>query len=614
MKDFFGFIDYNKGNFSTKRQNNSNKNLFSQESSDYHIFFRHHQNNFSNSYTDQQLFLFFNGKVSNKQQLLSWLSLKNNSELSNHAELIMLAYKQWGIELLLERLEGSFTLIIYDDKENSLILAKDKVGKSPLFFYHSENLIVFGSNISQFKEAPTFIPQISPNGLASYLQFGAVLQPLSILENCYKLKSGHFNQFNLSSKGQTYTKYWSLESCYQTKKILKKEEEIIDEAEILLKASLSQSETTQEPVSASLSGGYDSSTVVALLQQERTDKVATFTIGFNEDDINEAKDAKVIASHLGTEHHEHYFTPKDALEMIPKLSTVYDEPFAEYAATPTILTAELIAKEGISNIFVGDGGDEVFATADDVHFFENIRRTPRILRESLTYPMKKLPLEKIPYLKTLNNFPTKVDKLMNILSAPNIPKMIESRNILFREEELQRYIIDYKSPIETTFDTINFNGYQESVDEIIGTYFKTTMTDGELVKSYSAMNYQNIELYTPFLNEQLIAYMASIPASIKIKNGIKKYILKEIAYRYIPKKLLDRPKSGFNIPFGSWMRNELKDLVYSVVNEKRLNEEKLFYTSSVIRIRDNFYGGNDAFKYKLWRIFIFQLWYKNFKG
>jgi len=614
MKNFFGFIDYRKDNFSINRQKSTNKIIFSQETSDYHIFFRHHQNNFSNSYTDSNLFLFFNGNISNKQELLSWFSEEIKQQISTQKELLLFAYKAWGIELLLERLNGSFTLIIFNKKENSLIVAKDKIGKTPLFFYHSEELIVFGSQISQFQEAPNFKASISPNALASYLQFGTVLQPLSILDNCYKLKAGHYNYFDLSTKAQTYTKYWCLESCYQEKKLPQKEEKVIEKAKQLLRESLSQSNTSTEQVSASLSGGYDSSTIVALLQQDRTDKVATFTIGFNEQEINEAKDAKVIASHLGTEHHEHYFSPKDALETIPKLAKVYDEPFAEYAATPTILTAELIAQEGISNIFVGDGGDEVFATADDVHFFERIKQTPQLLREIATYPIKLLPLEKIPYLKDLHNFPTKASKLLNILSAPNIPKMIESRNILFREDELKMYVRGYKAPIETTFNNINFDGYQESVDEIIGTYFKTTMTDGELVKSYSAMNYHDIEIYTPFLNEKLIAYMATIPASVKIKDGIKKYILKEIAYQYIPKKLLDRPKSGFDIPFGLWMQNELKELVYSEVNEERLNEDKLFYTSSVIQIRDNFYGGNDAFKYKLWRIFIFQLWYKNFKG
>jgi asparagine synthase (glutamine-hydrolysing) len=138
------------------------------------------------------------------------------------------------------------------------------------------------------------------------------------------------------------------------------------------------------------------------------------------------------------------------------------------------------------------------------------------------------------------------------------------------------------------------------------------MADGELVKSYSSMNHENIRLSTPYLNSKLIDYMAKVPSDIKVKNGIKKHILKEIAYQYIPKELIERPKCGFDIPFSTWMRNELKDILYSQINKKRLDKDKLFYTSTILTIRDKFYAGNDAYKYKLWRIFIFQLWYENF--
>jgi len=274
----------------------------------------------------------------------------------------------------------------------------------------------------------------------------------------------------------------------------------------------------------------------------------------------------------------------------------------------------LIQQKSIHNIFVGDGGDEVFATADDTEFFQRIHRIPHNIRENISLPFKKFPIEKVPYLEKMYNLPTKYTKLLQILSSKNIPKTIEARNILFRESELHLLIQNYSYPSSTTFDEIHFKGHHETVDEIIGTYFKTTMTDGELVKSYSAMNQYNIELHTPFLDEELVAYMATIPSSIKIKNGIKKYVLKEIAHQYIPKHLLDRPKSGFDIPFSSWMKKELKELIYEQINEKRLNQDKLFYTSFIIHIRDNFYQGNDSYKYKLWRIFIFQLWYENFKG
>jgi len=612
MQKFFGFIDYSNINISTIPQTDTSQETeIYEQYANHSLFLSFQKNTDSNLISDEDILLFLNGTISNKSQLINTLHIQNRD--ISLLELLKIAYQTWDMNFL-KNLEGKFSLILYDKKKNNLFLAKDKVGARPINFYHSKERIIFSSHLTQFKRVPKFEPIIAPQGLASYLQFGCILQPNSIFENCYKIKSGHYNHFDLTTKEYLETSYWQLESCYHRKKILDLESDIIKHAHKTLEESIQKNYPKNQKIGLSLSGGYDSSTLAGLLQHNHSEKLNTFTIGFDDQSINEAKDAKAIAKHLGTEHHEHYFQGEDAVRIIPKLCKVYDEPFAEYAGTPTVLTAELLEEEGIKNIFVGDGGDEVFATADDTHFFERIHSVPHGLRTALTFPFKQIPIEKFSYLKKIYNLPTKYEKFLKILSSKNIPQTIEARNILFREEELKSYIVGYKVPLKTTFDTINFEGYHETVDEIIGTYFKTTMTDGELVKSYGAMNHHNIALHTPFLEENLISYMATIPASIKIKDGIKKYILKEIAHQYIPKNLLDRPKSGFDIPFSSWMRNELKELVFSQINEKRLNEDKLFYTSSIIQIRDNFYQGDNTVKYKLWRIFIFQLWYENFKG
>ncbi len=609
MQDFFGFINYKREAFPL----NSSKNIIvhQEECSNFNLFFSYQNNNTSIHLNNPDIFLFLLGRISNKSELK--ILLKHEDSVLSSIELLEIAYTQWGLECI-KKLEGSFILILYDKKSEKLLLIKDKIGKIPLNYHHSNDKIIFASSIQRFKEVSTFVPSINPQSLASYLQFGSILQPNTIFNECYKIKSGHYKNFDLLQKKSREEVYWKLEECYIEPKINVSESTVIKNAHQLLQKSIEKTYLEDKKIALSLSGGYDSSTILALLQEKSSKKINTFTIGFNKKDINEAIDAKAIAKHIGTEHHEHYFTGKDALEIIPKLCKIYDEPFAEYAATPTVLTAQLIQQHNIHDIFVGDGGDEVFATADDTEFFQRIHRVPHKIRENISLPFKKFPIAKVPYLEKMYNLPTKYTKLLQILSSKNIPKTIEARNILFREEELHMLIQNYTDPIKTTFDEINFKGHHETVDEIIGTYFKTSMTDGELVKSYNAMNKYNISLHTPFLDEKLIAYMATVPSSIKIKNGIKKYILKEIAHQYIPKALLDRPKSGFDIPFSSWMRRELKELVYAQINEKRLNEDKLFYTSFIIKIRDNFYQGNDSYKYKLWRIFIFQLWYENFKG
>ena len=613
MNNFLGFITLKKENFRSKEY------LSNKKKEDKQDFFYHKTNNYNFflSYTHQDsqqiendnIIILLNGNITNKKILISQLNIQDsNIPLS---KLLEKAYQEWGIDLI-KKLEGSFSLIIYDKRKELLFLGKDRVGLYPLNFYQDEELIIFGSRVSQFNQVPNFTQEISPQGLGLYMQFGFILQPHTIFKECYKVKSGFYNEFNLQTKVQKSKAYWKLEGCYQNKKIISNESEIITNAEQLLQEAIDTQEKSN--IAVSLSGGYDSSTIAGVVQQQSASKINTITIGFEEANINEAPDAKAIAKHLNTNHHEYYFTAKDALDIVPKLSTYYDEPFSEYAGSPTILTTQLLKEKGINHLFVGDGGDEVFATAEDVHRFERIQSIPLGLRKTLTSPLKKINLEQSSYLIDKYNLPTKYSKFLNILSSKNIPEMIKVKNILFREDELQRDIKGYTHPFQTTFDEINFNGYNESVDEIIGTYFKTTMIDGELNKSYVACNQFDINIHTPFLNKNLIDYMATIPSSIKIKNGIKKYILKEIAHQYIPKELLDRPKSGFSIPFASWMRNELKALVYAQINEKRLNEDNIFYTSEIINIRNKFYKGNDAYKFKLWRVFLFQLWYEKFKG
>ncbi len=512
----------------------------------------------------------------------------------------------------LKELNSSFSLLLYDKLRNKLFIAKDKVGIEPLYFYSLENLIIVGTHLKDFKKVASFTPTINPSSIGEYMQFGSILQPHTIFKDCYKVCAGEYVCFDVDNNTYTSTKYWELEACYDDEKMQKSEAEILKETHTILQESVEKA-TKNSNFGLSLSGGYDSSTLVAIAQSQSEKKIDTFTIGFHCHEIDEAPHAKAISKHLGTTHHEYYFTAQDALDLIPKMCDVYDEPFADYASSPTMITAQLLKELNLTNIISGDGGDEVFATAEDVHLFEKIKKTPTLLKQLVAQPLSYLPIDKMPYLKNHKNLAKKIEKLQQILQAKNIPKMIEARNTLFLEEELKTQIKDYTKPLKNSFDILNFRGSAQAVDEIIGTYFKTTMADGELIKSYSAMNNLDINLLTPFLNPTLINYMAQVPSSIKIKNGVKKYLLKELAYQYIPKELIERPKAGFSIPFASWMKNELKEILYKQINKKRLDKDNIFYTSYILSIRDQFYLGNDAYKYKLWRIFIFQLWYENFQ-
>jgi len=586
MNKFLTSIDFEKSNILEKKATD-----YYEEGLNYYL-------HSSNSELDENIIIQFNGSIINQKD-------------TNYIALLKKLYLEYGIDFV-KQLEGNFSLSLYDKEQEKLFIVKDKVGTAPLYYHQSDNLIVVGNSLKKFKEVGSLSLTINPNALANYMQFGFVLQPSTIFKECSKLESGSYMMFDLETKESTKHTYWTLESCYANPKIECDEKEILSTAHELLQESISQNMLTKD-CAFSLSGGYDSSTLAAIAQSQNEQKVKTFTIGFEQSAINEAPDAKKIAEHIGSEHNEYYCTAKDALRLIPKIATLYDEPFADHAATPTLLTAELLNEQGITRLMAGDGGDEVFATADRVDFFERIENTPSSLKNMLIHSLGKLTPEHIPYLKNHNNFPKKYHKFFQILAAKNISKMIQMKNSLFFEEELKHHIKGYEHIGITTFDKIDFNGYEESVDEVIGTYFKTTMIDGELVKSYTAMQAHNISLATPFLNTKLIEFMAKVPVSIKIKDDIKKYLLKEIIYTYLPKSLMERPKSGFYIPFSEWMREDLKEMLYGQINEQRLKEDNLFNVESILNIRDQFYAGDDTLKYKLWRIFIFQLWHENFR-
>ncbi len=546
-------------------------------------------------------------KSINKITISFYGSIYNEIKDADIFEFIYKKYQEDGIKFI-QNLDGVFSIVIYDSQKELLYIIKDRASLQSLYFYTKKNSLIFGSRLKDFYNIPSFTKKIDKKALSSYLTYGYILQPLSIFEDTKKIKAGHFIEYDLKTKVYKEQKYWSLESCYEDKKEILDEKETINRVTNILKQSISKRLSTCQNFASSLSGGYDSSLVLALLKEQSGKKLETFTIGFDDKNINEAHHAKKIASHLQTNHHEHYFSIKDAREIVPKLCKVYDEPFADYGATPTVLMANLVRENGFDTLFVGDGGDEVFATADDTQKLEKILNFPKPIKLTLHKLLNFINPAKIAHLNRYQNIPTKHYKLLQMLKAPNIPQMIKARNVIFDKPQIRKLLKLQDVDFASTFDDIEFPPYAQSVDQVIGTYFKTSMADAELVKSFSATSASNLDIKEPLLDLKLIEFMAKVPQSLKIKDNEKKYILKQIAHRYIPKELLNRPKCGFDIPFSFWLRGELKELLFEQINEKRLLDDDIFDIKLILEIRDMFYSGKDEYKYKLWTIFIFQLW------
>ncbi len=555
----------------------------------------------------KKLSIQYDGKLYNTHDLKKVLQLPTSAD---DAELILHGYKRWGIKILLSRLEGIFSFVIFDKECEQLFLARDHVGVKPLFFYHTPKVFAFSSSLRYLAESDIFEKKLSDIALRDYFTYGFILQPDTIYSDCYKVRSGYFLTYDLRHDLLYEERYWGLGACYEQTKLNIDETLLQQEiAQLLTNAVRKQLVGVQE-IGVSLSGGYDSSTLAALLQTQSRQKIKTFTIGFEDAKYDEAPDARKIAKYIGAEHTEYRFTAQDAVNVVPMLSEVFAEPFYNNGAIPTLLLSQIVHGSGLDTLFVGDGGDEVFATADDAGRFEAILGFPRPLKKGVAKLLQVLDPTRLPYLRHYKNMPTRYYKMVQMLDANDIPSMVKLRLMLFYPYEQEKLLLHHVENEKNMFAQIGFGPYAESVDQIIGSYFKSLLINAELVKTTQSLGLYQITPRMPYLDKALIELMAKVPAKLKIKGGVKKYLLKNIAHNYIPEALLDRPKKGFSIPFSKWMREELKPLVDATLSPENLVRDGVLNPRYVMLLKKEFYRGNEDYKYKLWAIFLFQLWYE----
>ncbi len=549
----------------------------------------------------------YDGTLYNSFDLKKVLNLSSDT---GDTKVILQGYRQWGIETLLRRLEGIFSFVLFDREHAQLILARDHVGVKPLFFYRTPELFAFSSSLYRLAQSDFFEKRLSDTALRDYFTYGFVLQPDTIYADCYKVRSGHFLVYDLHRDTLHEERYWGLGACYDQMKLDIDEASLQHEVTRVLTDAVQKHLVGVQEVGVSLSGGYDSSVLAALLQAHSGRKIKTFTIGFEDAKYDESSDAGKIAAHLGTEHTAYCFTAQDAVKTVPMLSDVFAEPFYNNGAIPTLLLSRIVSESGMETLFVGDGGDEVFATADDAGRFEAVLGFPRSLKKGASKLLQALDPTGLPYLRHYKNMPTRYYKMVQMLDAGDIPGMVELRLMLFHPHEQKKLLLRHVQSEKNMFAQIGFGPHAEGVDQIIGSYFKSLLINAELVKTTQSLRLYGITPRVPYLDKTLIELMAKVPARLKIKGGVKKYLLKNIAYAYIPEALLDRPKRGFSVPFSKWMRKELKPLVDATLSEENLSRDGVLNPRYVMSLKKEFYRGNEDYKYKLWAIFLFQLWYE----
>ncbi len=559
------------------------------------------------------LHITFNGEVYNYAEIKKMLEDKGH-EFHSHSdtEVILHAYAEWGSKAL-QQFIGMFAFVIYDEAKQQLFACRDRAGVKPFFYYWKDDLFLFGSELKALMQHPLFVKEINMDAAAAYMQLGYVPTPHCIFNNAHKLKPGHFLQADLNSKSITTTQYWNVYDAYN-KPVLKIDlPEAIAETEKLLTSAFQYRMVSDVPVGVFLSGGYDSTCVTALLQANNTEKIKTFTIGVPDAGLNEAPYAKEIAAHLGTDHTEYYCTEKEALEIVPQLPFFYDEPFADSSAIPTSLVCK-IAREKVTVALSADAGDEIFAGYNRYDYMakygKKLQRIPGFVRKTTSALMDVVPANSIPYFNKKYLFANRYEKVKSLLRNPSEQNLLISITKQMDSDEIG---VLFKKPISTlttAFDSEELKGESYStLAYMMAIDYQTYLLDDILQKVDRAGMSVSLEGREPFLDQRVIEWAAQLPMDYKYNNGSKKFILKEIVHKYIPKQLLDRPKMGFGIPIASWLQTDLKPFVDNYFDAAFIQKQNIFNNAEVQRIKDSFYKGKIERAEKIWYFLMFQMWY-----
>jgi asparagine synthase (glutamine-hydrolysing) len=556
----------------------------------------------------------FNGEIYNYKEIRNDLErLGVSFSTQGDTEVILKSYAQWG-EKCLDKFIGMFAFALFDTEKNELFCARDRAGVKPYFFYKTNDLFLFASELKAFHEHPRFKKELNVSAVSAFMQFGNVPSDMCIFEDCHKLKAGYFMRVSLEQKTYETKQYWNVYDFYNAPKSTLSFDEAKVETEKIIQSAVDYRMVADVPVGVFLSGGYDSACVAALLQKDRTEKIKTFTIGVPDMGLNEAPYAKELAKHLGTEHHEFTCTTKDAIDLIDELPFHYDEPFADSSAIPTTLVSKM-ARNHVTVALSADGGDESFAGYNRYDFLsryqKKLNKTPAFARLGTANLMDKISSEKLPILRDKYNFHNRYEKLKGILRNPSAESIMLSVSQQFTDDQLKKLLLQDASFPTTAYtskeliDTLNSPlSYMMAID------YQTYLVDDILQKVDRATMTVSLEGREPLLDHRIIEWAAQLPDDFKYRNGDKKFILKEIVHQYIPKEMMDRPKMGFAIPIADWMQNELKNHVEEYLCENKIKEQGIFNWSAVHDLKTRFFGGKKELDSKLWYLLMFQMWYE----
>lgn len=559
---------------------------------------------------DQTAWIVYNGEIYNYLELRERLEKLGHTFYTNSdTEAIIHAYDQYGSDCP-RHLRGMFAFAIWDERTQELLLARDRVGKKPLLYAEVNGQLVFGSEFSALLAHPDVSRDIEPKALDHYLSFMCVPAPLTAYKSIKKLEPGHTLRWR---KGEIRTeRYWLPDFSHKLKI---SEEEAGERAIEILREAVRIRLMSEVPLGAFLSGGIDSSAVVALMSQESSEPVKTFSIGFEEQDFSELHHARRVAEHIGADHHEFIVRP-DAMEVLPILVEHYGEPYADSSAVPTYYVARETRKH-VTVALNGDGGDESFAGYERyaaMGVAESYRKLPALLRESVIRRAVGL----VPAPETGRSTIRSAKRFMNAASLPKVDRYMRWVSVFSREakdslysETFHHETSDFNAAgtIEPWFAHANGAGV---VDASMLTDIMTYLPNDLLVKVDIASMAVSLEARSPFLDHHVIEFAASLPERFKVRRLTTKYLLKRILRRLLPRENLHRRKMGFGVPIGHWFRGKMQPFLREVLLSEKALGRDLFNSASVRQLIELHVRGERDYSHQLWTLLMLELWFNRF--
>lgn len=565
----------------------------------------------------------YNGEVYNYRAIRKHLEEKGYY-FRGHSdtETILLAIEEWGLKSALEKFTGMFAFALWDKKEKKLYMVRDRIGEKPLYYGWLGNTLVFGSEIKALRKHPNLKFEIDRNVLNSYLRYNYIPTPNSIYKNIYKLEPGSVLEISAYDKKIVSYYYWNpVEEVRKAtlNKFTGSVEEALSNLDLILRDTIKNQMISDVPLGAFLSGGIDSSTIVAVMQAISTQPIKTFSIGFYEDAYNEANYAKDVANYLGTNHTELYVTPEEARSVIPNLPNLYDEPFADSSQIPTFLVASL-TKEKVTVSLSGDGGDELFGGYNRYFWTEklwdNIKWMPNGLKGLTSQTLTSFSPQTWDSIFSLVN-PMIPNKFKQRLPGDKIHKLAEILNAHTPEEVYRKLVSTWRNPTEVVKDSFEIpsNSFKEKevklssfIEKMMFTDVVTYLPDDILVKVDRACMGVSLESRVPFLDHRIVEFAWRLPLEMKIKNNEGKWLLRQLLYKYVPRELIERPKMGFGVPIDSWLRGPLREWAESMLDKEKIVKEGFFYPEPIRKKWKEHLSGKRNWQYHLWSILMFQSW------